>query len=413
MHRRRAVREERAGGFADDWIYPASLTLLEVLIYLSQDMYLPALPNVGREFGVGTPFAQWTIAAWLFGASTMHVALGRLSDHIGRRPVLLAGGGVFAVASAGSAAAPTYATFIACRVLQGSCLCAVLVAGYACIHEMFSPSRCVTILACMNGATVLAPALGPLIGAALLTVAPWNFIFLLLSVTTVPALALLAWSMPETRIHACPAQSPVPARDRKSSAEALPTKSMLRPLGAFCAVFGMLVSWNASAPFFFGKGSHSGLRFALAQGAMYAAFIVGTRFAARSGGGDTGHACLISRGFHVAAVGVLLALVAQVINLGTIPTLASFALTMAGAGFLFPILFRFTIGQSTAPVGVSMGVFFTATNLVGAGATTLVSIITTYGMRAYFCYALALLVAAEVMFRHPAGRLLERVDSRR
>ncbi len=413
MQRQRAVREEQAGVFADDWIYPASLTLLEVLIYLSQDMYLPALPSVGRAFGVGAPFAQWTMTAWLLGASTMHVALGHLSDHIGRRPVLLAGAGVFAIASAASAAAPTYAAFIACRVVQGGCLCAVLVAGYACIHEMFSPTRCVTILARMNGATVLAPALGPLLGAGLLTFAPWNFIFVLLSAMTLPALALLAWSMPETWTPARPAPTMTPLCKRGTSAHERRTRSMVRPLGAFCAVFGMLVSWNASAPFFFVEESRSGLRFALAQGAMYAAFIVGTRFAVRASRGDTGYACLVSRGIRVGAVGVLLALLAQVSKLGMVATLASFALTMAGAGFLFPILFRFTIEQSSATVGISMGVFFTATNLVGAGATALVPVVTTYGIRAYLGYALALLVAAELIFRDPARRLFAPVDRRR
>ena len=97
------------------WRFPLDLVLLEIVVYLSQDMYLPALPRVQHSFGVGQSAAQLSIAAWSLGAALVQLLAGPLSDRLGRRAMLLAGVVAFVLASAACALGGGFAVFAALR----------------------------------------------------------------------------------------------------------------------------------------------------------------------------------------------------------------------------------------------------------------------------------------------------------
>ncbi len=309
-------------------LFALALVAMEVLLYLSQDMYLPALPTVREAFALTTRAAQWSFSAWLLGAATLQLAFGPLSQQLGRRRLMLSAALVFAAASGGCALATGYSFFIGCRIGQGACLGAVLVAGYACLHELFPAQQGVRTLAWMNSITVLAPALGPLGGALLLYVAPWRLLFVLLAGLALPTAALLAAAMPRD------APSPPPptlAATLHAATATLRRRAVRMPLGAFCAVFATLVAWNVSAPFLFGSGPDAATRFALAQAALYAAFIAGTRVAAHAVTRASSLRALARGGATAGALGALLALGAEAIGARRGFGQLGFALTMASA----------------------------------------------------------------------------------
>lgn len=74
------------------------LAALTALMALSIDMSLPALPQVQQVFDAGVSSAQLTLSIFLLGFALGQVVCGPVSDRRGRRPVLLAGLGVFALA---------------------------------------------------------------------------------------------------------------------------------------------------------------------------------------------------------------------------------------------------------------------------------------------------------------------------
>src|ERR1700722_8603518 len=80
-------------------LFPFILVFYEIIHYLANDMYLPALPILAKELKISTHVAQMTITTWFLGAASMHLILGPLSDRIGRRPVLLSGGILFIVST--------------------------------------------------------------------------------------------------------------------------------------------------------------------------------------------------------------------------------------------------------------------------------------------------------------------------
>src|SRR5438552_19119585 len=81
------------------------LSFLTALGPLSMDMYLPSLPDIGRTLHAPTLDVELTISSCLFGFAAGQIFYGLGSDRLGRRPVLLAALGLYALATIGCAAA--------------------------------------------------------------------------------------------------------------------------------------------------------------------------------------------------------------------------------------------------------------------------------------------------------------------
>jgi predicted MFS family arabinose efflux permease len=79
----------------------------------------PALPSIGKSFGVGP--AQWglLVAAFLVGAGLLQVPAGLLARRFGARSVSLAGVGILAVSAAACGAAPSFLVLFALRLVAG------------------------------------------------------------------------------------------------------------------------------------------------------------------------------------------------------------------------------------------------------------------------------------------------------
>jgi DHA1 family bicyclomycin/chloramphenicol resistance-like MFS transporter len=66
------------------------LSFLTALGPLSMDMYLPSLPDIGRQLNAPVLQVQLSISSYLFGFAVGQIFYGPLSDRFGRRPLLLA-----------------------------------------------------------------------------------------------------------------------------------------------------------------------------------------------------------------------------------------------------------------------------------------------------------------------------------
>src|ERR1041384_8120296 len=94
------------------------LACLGMIGALAIDTYLPSMPAIGTEFGVGPVAVQQTLSVFLFCFALMMLFYGTLSDSFGRRPVILAALAVYTLASIGAAWAPTLGWLLAFRALQ-------------------------------------------------------------------------------------------------------------------------------------------------------------------------------------------------------------------------------------------------------------------------------------------------------
>ncbi len=181
-------------------LFPLSLILYELPLYLSNNLFLPALPEITKSFHITNATTQLSIAFWFLGASAFQVILGPLSDHYGRKKILLSGGILFICVTLLCSFTHSINWFLAGRFFQGVVVSTILIAGYATIHEFMEREQAVKTISWMGSITILAPALGPLLGGVLLQWINWRELFIGLAGFTVLSLYVLYRFMPQDQV---------------------------------------------------------------------------------------------------------------------------------------------------------------------------------------------------------------------
>ncbi len=180
------------------WGFAALLASLAMLGPFAVDMYLPAFPAIGAEFGAAPIALQQTLSVYMFAYAFMMLWHGALSDALGRRPIVLGGLGVFALGTLGCAIAGNIQSLWLFRVLQGLSAGTGLVVGRAIIRDRFQGAEAQRMMSQMTLVFGVGPALAPIVGGALLNLLGWRAIFWAMLAWTVLMLVLCARMLPET-----------------------------------------------------------------------------------------------------------------------------------------------------------------------------------------------------------------------
>lgn len=383
------------------WRFPLALMLLEVVVYLSQDMYLPALPVVQQWFGISQAAAQLSIAAWTSGAALVQLVTGPVSDRFGRRSVLLAGVLCFVVSSAACAVLSRFEWFLAARVAQGCAGIWATSAGYAAIHELFEARTAIRLQAWMNSVTVLGPALGPALGAALLLVAPWQGMFVLLAACAAGLVVLLWKWVPET---VDPAGGSVLSARRIGAdyLALLRNGPMMCLLGSWCLVFAVMVLWAVSGPFMLrGRGGGSS-GFVWAQ--MYAcgAFIVGTRLVGRVLDLYP-RPMMLSSALDLCLLGMGATLAAALLRAPAWLVVGLYGLFMAGSGLLLAPLYRAVLDRARQEMGLRVAWVSSVINVAGSLACAVAALLEVDQLRTFSLLGLLAVLGARALARSRRG----------
>ncbi|TAN47520.1 MAG: Bcr/CflA family efflux MFS transporter [Rhodospirillales bacterium] len=180
---------------------PLLLTALVAIGPVSTDLYLPSLPAVMRAFKADVAETQLTLSAFMAGFGLMMLVYGPLSDRFGRRPVLLSGMALYALASVFCLLAPSIEVLIVGRFLQALGASCGPVLGRAVVRDIYGREGSARVLSYMASAMAVAPAVAPILGGFLETLFGWrsNFVALLgFGAAMTLALFLL---LPETNRH--------------------------------------------------------------------------------------------------------------------------------------------------------------------------------------------------------------------
>ncbi|PSB91913.1 MFS transporter [Candidatus Pandoraea novymonadis] len=177
--------------------FPLSLVAFEFAVYVSNDMIMPGMPLVIREFGTSSDMTTFALTAAMLGNASLQWLLGPLADRYGRRRVLLSGLVMFIVACISIHWVHTMQQFIVLRFFQGMGCCFVLTVGYPTVHEAFEEKKAIRVMALMANVSLLSPLFGPLAGAAIVSIWPWRSIFWFIAILSVLSLLGLYRTMPE------------------------------------------------------------------------------------------------------------------------------------------------------------------------------------------------------------------------
>ncbi|MFY7698060.1 MAG: MFS transporter [Legionella sp.] len=170
----------------------------EFLTYIANDMIMPGMINVVRSFNGPESAVASSLTAYIVGGASLQLLLGPLSDRFGRRPVMIFGACLFFVCTVFIACSNSVNQFLMARFFQGMGLCFIGVVGYATLQEIFNEIDAVRLIAMMANVSILAPLLGPLMGAVFIHYFSWRLIFVVISFFSLIALWGLWRYMPES-----------------------------------------------------------------------------------------------------------------------------------------------------------------------------------------------------------------------
>ena len=174
------------------------LGLLAMLMPLSIDMYLPALPVIAGQFGVPAGSAQMTLSTYILGFALGQLIYGPMADSIGRKPVILGGTLIFAAAAGACALAQSIDQLITMRFFHGLAAAAASVVINALMRDMYPREEFSRMMSFVMLVTTIAPLLAPMIGGAVLKWFSWHVIFWILAVAGLLVSAMIAVFIRET-----------------------------------------------------------------------------------------------------------------------------------------------------------------------------------------------------------------------
>ncbi|MBV4462734.1 MFS transporter [Pseudomonas sp. SWRI79] len=175
-----------------------AITLFELLTYMGSDMIMPAMLTVTRQLDASPSHVPYAFNLYLIGGILLQWLIGPLSDHFGRRRLLLIGCAGFALACATAFYVQNILAFNGLRLIQGMGLGFVIAVSYPALQEVFCEADAVKIMALLGNVALLSPLLGPLLGSLALEWLSWRELFLLLGVGGAMVWLGLYWFMPET-----------------------------------------------------------------------------------------------------------------------------------------------------------------------------------------------------------------------
>jgi predicted MFS family arabinose efflux permease len=202
-----------AGGDTGQRLFTRSFALLaaaELAYFVAEGIGIYALPlyvtgPVGSDHaGAGLAFGAFAVSALV-----LRPFAGRLSDALGRRPLMVAGALILAAGMALTATASTLPAVVLLRLLLGVAEAAFLVAAIAAVVDLAPSERLGEATSYNSLGLYLGLAFGPPLGAILVNAGGFPLAWYTAgALGLVSAMTVLA--IPETRVPAVAAAEPVP-----------------------------------------------------------------------------------------------------------------------------------------------------------------------------------------------------------
>lgn len=159
------------------WIVAAVFVCGMFIDILDTTIVNVALPDLGREFNASTASIEWIVLGYLLSLALWIPASGWLGDKFGTRRVFLFALAMFTGASALCGQANSLGELVGFRVLQGVGGGMLVPVGTAMLFRAFPPIERARASTVLLVPTVVAPALGPVLGGYLVTDVSWRWIF--------------------------------------------------------------------------------------------------------------------------------------------------------------------------------------------------------------------------------------------
>ena len=158
-------------------LFALALASISLIGPLAVHLFMPVIPAVKAALGLSDALAQLTFSVALFGMAFATLFYGSLSDHYGRRPVLLSGLALFLVGSTLSAIATSVIPLVLGRLVQAIGAGCGVTLGRAIAQDVYGRERLVKAIAYLTMAYTIGPMISPLVGGLLIDAFGWRSVF--------------------------------------------------------------------------------------------------------------------------------------------------------------------------------------------------------------------------------------------
>jgi EmrB/QacA subfamily drug resistance transporter len=181
------------------------LTVVSLLLSISMaamemTVVSTAMPTVVGDLG-GIHFYSWVFTAYLLTSTVTVPLYGKLADLYGRKPVLLAGIGVFLVGSMASGLARGIGSLIAFRALQGLGAGAMQPTTLTIVGDIYNLEERARMQGVFGAVWGVAGLIGPLLGGIIVKYLSWRWVFFINLPAGIAAAVLLVVALHEQVEH--------------------------------------------------------------------------------------------------------------------------------------------------------------------------------------------------------------------
>ncbi|QLL14175.1 multidrug effflux MFS transporter [Pseudomonas chlororaphis] len=341
---------------------------------LAIDFYLPAFPAMALAFGTDEKHVQLTLAAYFLGLSIGQLAYGPVADRFGRRIPLLAGVGLFTLASLACAYAPNLEWLIGARFVQALGGCAGMVISRAVVSDKCDAVGSAKVFSQLMLVMGLAPILAPMLGGLLVNLYGWQSIFIMLTLFSALAGLAVALGLPESLPAHVPRQ-PLSGALRQYGRLLADRVFLGHALTGGIAIAGMF-AYIAGSPFVFIKlygvpAEHFGWFFGINAGGFILVAQINARLLAKHG-----PAFLLARTVWIYLVGGLALLAVSSLHPAQLwPLLVPLFICIASLGCILPNASACAMNGQGVRAGSASAMLGCLQFSVAAGAAALVGVL--------------------------------------
>lgn len=158
------------------WFTLGILSSTLLVVFFSETMLLPAIPEIMKDFGISYGTAAWIFSAYLIVAAVMTPIAGKMSDIYGKKKVLLVLLTIYAAGITAGGFADNISFLLASRIIQGVGLAAVP-AAFSLLRDTFPPAKLALAVGVFGSAYSAGSVVGLLAGASIIHSFGWHFTF--------------------------------------------------------------------------------------------------------------------------------------------------------------------------------------------------------------------------------------------
>ena len=159
------------------WQALGLLAVAQFMLILDITVVTVAMPDLGADLGMGREALTWVMSAYTLAFGGLMLLAGRAADVLGPRPLVLAGLGLFTLASLAVGLAPSGELVVAGRVAQGIGAALISPAALSVVVRLFEGEERNKALGIWSSLGGVGAAVGVLLGGVLTAGPGWEWVF--------------------------------------------------------------------------------------------------------------------------------------------------------------------------------------------------------------------------------------------